>query len=286
MRKHRFRNSYMTAGVSVSLVLCLIGIECVLLLSAGALLTRMRENVTITAVLSQEADSTQCARLERMLKASKGYSSFRYVSKEEALQEHIVSLGEDPTAFLGYNPLSASYEIHPSELYSNPDSLAQEAERLESLPYVSEVLYPRDLTDLMNRNVHDFSYILLGVALLLLLVSMVLIVNTIRLQIYSKRFIINTMTLVGATSWVTRRPFVLRNMLMGLIAGIVALIVLSGLVYYVEFEMGLFLFPITWMNVAFVCGVVLGSGLLITLFASLIATGRYIRMDNNSLYEI
>lgn len=286
MRKHRFRNSYMTAGVSVSLVLCLIGIECVLLLSAGALLTRMRENVTITAVLSQEADSTQCARLERMLEASEGYSSFRYVSKEEALQEHIVSLGEDPTAFLGYNPLSASYEIHPSELYSNPDSLAQEAERLESLPYVSEVLYPRDLTDLMNRNVHDFSYILLGVALLLLLVSMVLIVNTIRLQIYSKRFIINTMTLVGATSWVIRRPFVLRNMLMGLIAGIVALIVLSGLVYYVEFEMGLFLFPITWMNVAFVCSVVLGSGLLITIFASLIATGRYIRMDNNSLYEI
>ncbi len=286
MRKHRFRNSYMTAGVSVSLVLCLIGIECVLLLSAGALLTRMRENVTITAVLSQEADSTQCARLERMLEASKGYSSFRYVSKEEALQEHIVSLGEDPTAFLGYNPLSASYEIHPSELYSNPDSLAQEAERLESLPYISEVLYPRDLTDLMNRNVHDFSYILLGVALLLLLVSMVLIVNTIRLQIYSKRFIINTMTLVGATSWVTRRPFVLRNMLMGLIAGIVALIVLSGLVYYVEYEMGLFLFPITWQNISFVCAVVLGSGLLITLFASLIATGRYIRMDNNSLYEI
>lgn len=286
MRKHRFRNSYMTAGVSVSLVLCLIGIECVLLLSAGALLTRMRENVTITAVLAQEADSTQCARLERMLEASEGYSSFRYVSKEEALQEHIVSLGEDPTAFLGYNPLSASYEIHPSEQYSNPDSLAQEAERLESLPYISEVLYPRDLTDLMSRNVHDFSYILLGVALLLLLVSMVLIVNTIRLQIYSKRFIINTMTLVGATSWVTRRPFVLRNMLMGLIAGIVALIVLSGLVYYVEYEMGLFLFPITWLNVAFVCGVVLGSGLLITLFASLIATGRYIRMDNNSLYEI
>ena len=286
MRKHRFRNSYMTAGVSVSLVLCLIVIECVLLLSAGALLTRMRENVTITAVLSQEADSTQCARLERMLEASKGYSSFRYVSKEEALQEHIVSLGEDPTAFLGYNPLSASYEIHPSELYSNPDSLAQEAERLESLPYISEVLYPRDLTDLMNRNVHDFSYILLGVALLLLLVSMVLIVNTIRLQIYSKRFIINTMTLVGATSWVTRRPFVLRNMLMGLIAGIVALIVLSGLVYYVEYEMGLFLFPITWQNISFVCAVVLGSGLLITLFASLIATGRYIRMDNNSLYEI
>jgi cell division transport system permease protein len=286
MRKHRFRNSYFISAVSVALVLCLVGLECVLLLSAGALLTRMRENMTVTAVLSAEADSTQCARLERMLEASDGYSSYRYVSKEEALEEHITSLGEDPTAFLGYNPLAASYEIHPSDAYSNPDSLALISEQLRSLPYVSDVLYPRDLADLMNRNVHDFSFILLGVALLLLLVSMVLIVNTIRLQIYSKRFLINTMTLVGATSWVTRRPFVLRNMYIGLLAGLAALAVLSGLVYYVDFEMGLLLFPLTWQNIALVSGVVLLCGLLITLFASLIATGRYIRMDNNSLYEI
>jgi cell division transport system permease protein len=151
---------------------------------------------------------------------------------------------------------------------------------------VTEVLYPRDLADLMSSNVHDFSLILLVVALVLLLVSMVLIVNTIRLQIYSKRFIINTMTLVGATSWVTRRPFVIRNMLMGFLAGIVALVILAGMVYYVEFKLGLLLFPLTWQNITFVSLVVLCSGLLITLFASLIATGKYIRMDNNSLYEI
>jgi cell division transport system permease protein len=157
---------------------------------------------------------------------------------------------------------------------------------MEALPYVSEVLYPRDLADMLNSNVHDFSLILAGVALLLLLVSMVLIVNTIRLQIYSKRFLINTMTLVGATAWVTRRPFVLRNVLIGLLSGIAALVVLSGLVYYVQYRMGLMLFPMSWQNIALVCGVVLCSGLLITLFASLIATGRYIRMDNNSLYEI
>lgn len=286
MRKHRFSNSYFISAVSVALVLCLIGLECVLLLSAGALLTRMRENMTITAVLSQEADSAQCARLERMLDAGVGYSRYRYVSKEEALQEHITALGEDPTAFLGFNPLSASYEIHPSDAYSNPDSLALIAEQLESLPYISEVLYPHDLADLMSSNVHDFSFILLGAALTLLLVSMVLIVNTIRLQIYAKRFLINTMTLVGATSWVTRRPFVWRNVLMGIMAGIAALVILSGMVYYVEYEMGLLLFPQTWQNIALICGVVLCSGILITLLASLIATGKYIRMDNNSLYEI
>ncbi len=286
MRKHRFRNSYLISAVSVSLVLCLIGLECVLLLSAGALVTRMRENITLTAVLSSDIDSTQCARLEAILDSGDKCSSYTFVSAQQALEEHIRSLGEDPSTFLGFNPLSASYEIHPTDAYSDADSLAVIAGQLEALPYVTEVIYPRDLADLMSSNVHDFSLILLAVALALLLVSLVLIVNTIRLQIYSKRFIINTMTLVGATSWVTRRPFVLRNMLMGFIAGIVALGILSAMVYYMERTLGLMLFPLTWQNVAFVSTIVLCSGLLITLFASLIATGKYIRMDNNSLYEI
>ncbi len=286
MRKHRFRNSYLTSAISVSLVLCLIGLECILLLSAGSLITRMRENITLTAVLSQETDSTQCARMENLLADNQRYSGYTYISAQQALEEHIRSLGEDPSAFLGYNPLSASYEIHPTDAYSSPDSLAMIASEIEALPFVTEVIYPRDLADLMSSNVHDFSLILLAIALALLLVSMVLIVNTIRLQIYSKRFIINTMTLVGATSWVTRRPFVLRNMRMGFIAGLVALTVLGAAVYYVEFKLGLMLFPLTWQNILFVTAIVLCSGLLITLFASLIATGRYIRMDNNSLYEI
>jgi len=286
MRKHHFRNSYLTAAVSVALVLCLVGFECILLLSAGSLLTRMRENMAITAVLAQDADSTQCARLEQILTVSPACSRFTYISQEQALEEHIASLGEDPSAFLGYNPLSASYEIHPSDSYSSPDSLSVFADKLQSLPCVTDVIYPRDLADLMSSNVQEFSLILLIIALALLLVSMVLIVNTIRLQIYSKRFIINTMTLVGATSWVTRRPFVLRNMLMGFLSGLAALAILSGIVYYVEVRLGILLFPLTWQNVAFVSVVVLCSGLLITLFASLIATGRYIRMDNNSLYEI
>ena len=208
MRKHHFRNSYFISAVSVSLVLCLIGLECVLLLSAGALLTRMRENMTITAVLVQDADSTQCSQLETLLSNSDQYSRYAFVSKQQALDEHIRLLGEDPTAFLGYNPLSASYEIHPTDNYSHPDSLAVLSEQLEAQDCVAEVIYPRDLADLMSSNVHHLSFILLMVALVLLIVSMVLIVNTIRLQIYAQRFIINTMTLVGATPWVTRRPFV------------------------------------------------------------------------------
>ncbi len=287
MHKHHFRNSYLTSAVSVSLVLCLIGLEGIILLSADSLITRMRENMTVTAVLSADADSAQCARMDTMLALDKTrYSRYAYVSKEQALEEHIAYLGEDPTAFLGYNPLSASYEIHPTDAYSHPDSLALIEARLKSLPYVEDVIYPRDLADILSSNVSELSLILLGVALVLLLVSMVLIVNTIRLQIYSKRFLINTMTLVGATSWVTRRPFVGRNMLMGFLSGLVALAILSAVVYYIDFRVGVLLFPLTWQNVTFVSAVVLCSGVLIALLASLIATGRYIRMDNNSLYEI
>ncbi|MBQ2068485.1 MAG: permease-like cell division protein FtsX [Paludibacteraceae bacterium] len=267
-------------------MLCLIGLECVLLLSAGALVTRMRENMTVTAVLTQDVDSAQCVRLEAIVSDKTRYSGYTYISAADALEEHIRSLGEDPSAFLGYNPLSASYEIHPTDGYSHPDSLMVLAAQLNALPYVDEVIYPRDLADLMTSNVQDITLILLAVAVALLLVSMVLIVNTIRLQIYAKRFLINTMTLVGATSWVTRRPFVRRNMGMGFLSGVAALVILSAVVYYVNKELGILLFPLTWQNIVFVSVVVLCAGLLITLFASLIATGRYIRMDNNSLYEV
>lgn len=286
MLKRKFNNSYITSAISVSLVLCLIGLECILLLSAGELLARMREDITITAILDQNTDSTKCAQLETILQYSNSCSGFEYVSSEQALQEHIATLGEDPTEFLGYNPLSASYEIHPTELYSNSDSLSVLAEQLESLSYITEVLYPRDLAELMSSNINELSLILFIVACILLVVSMVLIVNTIRLQIYSKRFIINTMTLVGATPWVVRRPFVLRNMLMGVVSSMVALLVLGAIVYYVQYRLGIMLFSLHWYNIALVSGVVLLSSLLITLFASLIATRRYIHMDNNSLYEI
>ena len=108
MRKHRFRNSYLTSAISVSLVLCLIGLEGILLLSADSLITRMRENITMTAVLTNDADSAQCARLEAMLNSGDRCSSYTYVSAADALEEHIRSLGEDPSTFLGFNPLSAS----------------------------------------------------------------------------------------------------------------------------------------------------------------------------------
>lgn len=289
MRKFRFRNSSFISAVSVALVLCLIGAECVLLLSAGALVTRMREGLSITAVLMPDADSTHYAQMESYLAEDQRCIRYTFVSKEQALQKEIPSLGMNPEEFLGFNPLGDEYEIHIAEAYTHPDSLTVIIDQLSELPYVCEVSYPMKVATVIGRPVQRILWIIFIVALVLLLVAYVLIVNTIRLQIYAKRFLINTMTLVGATPWVTRRPFVRRNMLMGFVAGVVAVaIVLAGVLFFNTrfLPTGEELLPLTFGNISLIVVVVIGSGLLITLLASLIATGRYIRMDNNTLYEI
>lgn len=284
--RHQLWNMYITAAVSVALVLCLVGLECVLLLSAGSLMRHVKENVTITVLLKEDADTIARGRFEQMLSASTYCNGYHYISAEKALEEHIQTLGEDPSEFLGYNPLSASYEIHPNALYANPDSIRAIENRLRTLPYVDRVLYQKDLLQVLNSNVSQAAIALLIIAAILLLIACVLIVNTIRLQIYSKRFLINTMTLVGATPWTIKAPFVGRYMLLGAIASLVAIGVVAIVVYYVQIRLGIVLFPMTWLNISFVAGTIILAGLLITFFSSMIATGRYIRMNINTMYEI
>lgn len=284
--RHHLWNMYITAAVSVALVLCLVGLECVLLLSAGSLMKHIKENVTITALLTEDADSTSRQRFEDMLAVADYCSNFQYISADEALAEHIRTLGEDPSSFLGYNPLTASYEIHPTVLYANPDSISVIESKLKELPYIERVLYQKNLVKVLNSNVSQAAISLLIIAAVLLLIACVLIVNTIRLQIYSKRFFINTMTLVGATPWTIKAPFVGRYLLLGTIAAMVAIGVMAGVVYYVQIRMGIVLFSLTWQNLTFIAGTIFLSGLLITFFSSMIATGRYIRMNINTMYEI
>lgn len=284
--RHQLWNMYITAAVSVALVLCLVGLECVLLLSAGSLMRHVKENVTITVLLKEDADTIARGRFEQMLSASTYCNGYHYISAEKALEEHIQTLGEDPSEFLGYNPLSASYEIHPNALYANPDSIRAIENRLRTLPYVDRVLYQKDLLQVLNSNVSQAAIALLIIAAILLLIACVLIVNTIRLQIYSKRFLINTMTLVGATPWTIKAPFVGRYMLLGAIASLAAIGVVAIVVYYVQIRLGIVLFPMTWLNISFVAGTIILAGLLITFFSSMIATGRYIRMNINTMYEI
>ena len=279
-------NMYLTTTMSVMLVLLLIGMDCVLLLSAGSLVKHVRESVAMDVVLVEDIDSTGLARVDRYLNRVPYSLSYRYISADEALREHISSLGEDPREFLGYNPLNASYEVHLQADYANADSMAVIAERLQNLPQVDRVNYQHAVVDVLNSHMNYVIIFLAAVALILLLIAVALIVNTIRLQIYSKRFLIRTMSLVGATGWHVRKPFVGKNLIVGTVAAVLALVVLTLVIYFVHYKLGLWLFEPTWQNGVILSVVVFSFGILITLVASMTATGRYIRMKTDTLYEI
>lgn len=277
---------YFTTTVSVALVLFLVGLECLVLLSAHELMRHIKENVVLSIVLKVDNTSDEVERTKRMLKAAPYCLDYRFISREDALQEHINNLGEDPTSFLGYNPLTDAFEVRLQAAYAQSDSIESIEKRLLNLPYVDKVIYQRDVVKVLNNNLNEIFVVLFAVALALLMIALVLISNTIQLQVYSKRFLINTMRLVGATPWVIKWPFIGRNIRMGIEAGLVALLMLAATYYYCQTRLGVMLFPLIWQNVAFVSIIVLTTGIVITFLASLIATSRYIRMKISKMYEI
>lgn len=286
MKRRSLFNMYFTTTISISLVLFLVGLECVLLMSAHELMRHVRENVVLTIVLNDTASQDDIMRMDRMLQIAPYSHTAHYISREQALQDHIDNLGEDPQKFLGYNPLSDAFEVSLNAVYAQTDSILHIEQSLLALPYVEHVIYQSDIVEKLDRNLQDVSVVLLVVALALLVIAIVLISNTIQLQVYSKRFLINTMRLVGATPWVIKWPFIRRNMLIGLEASILSLLMIAATYYYCLEHLGVRLFPLTTHNLCFVIAIVVFVGWMITFFASLFATNRYIRMKTSKMYEI
>lgn len=286
MKRLRLFNMYFTTTISVALVLFLIGLECLVLLSAHELIRHVKENVMMSIVLKENCSKDEIARTERLLNSATYCVDYQYISREQALQEHIQNLGEDPEKFLGYNPLTDAFEVRMHANYAQSDSIAKIEARIMTLPYVDKVIYQKDVLHVLDKNLGEIAIVLFVVAIALLVIALVLIGNTIQLQVYSKRFLINTMRLVGATPWVIKRPFIGRNVVMGIEAALIALCMLAATYYYCKVRLGIILFPLTWINITFVAFMVVFSGVIITFFASLAATNRYIRMKINKMYEI
>ena len=286
MKRRSLFNMYFTTTISISLVLFLVGLECVVLMSAHELVRHVRENVVLTVVLSDMASQEDVARLDNLMQVVPYANGSDYISREEALQEHIDNLGEDPQKFLGYNPLTDAFEVNLHAEYAQIDSIHVIEQSLLALPYVDKVIYQADIVKQLDSNLQEASLILLAIALALLVIALVLISNTIQLQVYSKRFLINTMRLVGATPWVIKWPFIRRNMLMGIEAACVALLMLAATYYYFVNRLGIRLFALTEQNIAIIIVAVVFVGWFITFFASLAATNRYIRMKTSKMYEI
>jgi cell division transport system permease protein len=284
--KKKFFNLHFTVTVSIALVLFLIGFITLLLMVGRDVSNYVKENVNMSVVLEDTISPIDHFALEKAVKAMPATKSYEYISKEQALKDHIRDLGEDPQEFLGYNPLLASYEIKLKSDYANPDSAAKIEARLKQFLGVKQVMYQKDIVHLVNNNIQKTSFILLGAAIILLFVSIVLLNNTIRISIYSKRFLINTMRLVGAKAWFIRRPFIWKSLLNGLTAAVLALVMLAGAVYYLQYEIGTAFNLYRPEILVIVGGLVIVFALIITFFASLFAVNRYIRMRTDSYYFV
>lgn len=281
-----FVHSRLISIISISMVLFLLGIVTMLGLVGNGLKTYVRESVNFTVVLSPEAQPEEITIMEAQLKQEPFVKGIKYFSKEEALEELTEELGESPEEFLGWNPLSPTFEITLKEEYiSERDSIAQVEKALNNYLLTQSLSYKQDLVEQINSNIQTLTIVMIVLAILLLLISIVLINNTIRLLIYSKRFLIYTMKLVGATPRFIRRPFVRYNIWSGIIAAIVANGFLGWLWYHLTTNYPLMKSVLTLNNALIVLGVVVIFGILISWFAASRAVTKYLRMNVNKLYR-
>lgn len=233
----RIFKSYLTSTVSISMVLFLIGLLGVVLLNAERLARHVRENIGFTLLLNDTLPEGDLDKLVQTLKAADFVKSVEYVDKKTAAERLQKELGEDFTGFLGYNPLLSSVEVKLKADYTTPDKLVVIEKKLMEYPQVKEVSYQRDMVSIINDNVQKIGLILVFFAGLLLLVFSALINNTIRISIYSQRFIINTMLLVGATNRFIRAPFIRRSIKFGIVGALIANVLLFGLMFLYSAEL-------------------------------------------------
>ena len=279
-----FDMQFVTPSISTMLVLLLLGMVVFFVLTANNLSVYVRENISFTAIVNDDLKETAIIKLQKDLNAKPYVKQTTYISKEQALKEQTEAMGTDPSEFLGYNPFSPSIEIRLNAAYAHPDSIQWIEKELLSGKKLVEVSYPQDLLDSVNRNIGKISLVLLGFAVLLLLISFALINNTIRLAIYSKRFLIHTMKLVGASWSFIRRPFLIRNLWIGVFAALLADVLLIILAYLaVSYEPDL-LAIITLKSLLVVVFSVFVFGIAITSLCALISINRYLRMKESELY--
>ena len=275
-------SAQITATISVALVLLLIGIIAMLGIAAHSITRNIKENIGFDIVLTDTATDAEVNQLKSKWTASPYTASVRYYSKEDALMNWEEETGENLMDVLGINPFSGELEVKVKADYASSDSINKIITPLKSLPYVHEVNVHTELVDSINRNINSVSLILIIITCALL---SILINNTVRLTVYSRRFIIHTMKLVGATGSFIRRPFINANVVSGIISALIASAILAGTLYYLQGIDSGIASAITWPQAACVFAGILIIGIIICAVAALFATNKYLRLDYDDMFR-
>jgi len=282
--RYRLGSSYVTLVVSVSLVLFLLGILGMVLINARQLSDYFRESLSFTIMLKEDAREADIRMLQKELDAKPYVKLTRYVSKDVAAMNLREELGEDFLDFLGYNPLMPTIDVYLLAEYTQPDSVIKIEKVISEYPVVDELYYQESFLNLINDNFRRISVFLLVISFLLFLIALTIINNTIRLSIYSKRFLINTMQLIGANRSFIRKPFLLRSLFFGFLAALIAIGLLMGLMYLIEKE---FFTLFTYENInlfLLLCLALVVAGVIINWISTFFAVNRYLGMHEDKLY--
>lgn len=284
MMSSRIRSTYMSAVISTSLVLFLLGTSGILALNAHRLSVFFKETLSLSIFLDTNVSEADAAWVRKELDAAPFIRSTRYISKEQAAKEMEELLGADFLATFGYNPLPISIEAKLTAAYANADSVAAIEQQLQAIPHIREVSYQYSLIDVINKNINKIGLVMLVFIVLLFFISVVLINSTIRLSISSKRFLINTMRLVGATRSFIRRPFLVRSIWQGIMAGIIATLLISGMLYVLQNEFSELLGLVDLWLIGILFFTLLLLGICISWVSTYFSVSRFLRLNNEELY--
>lgn len=275
-----------TLCISTAMVLVLLGLVVLSVQTSLNLSQWVKENLTVTVMLSDDATDQDAKALRSALLKRPYSKTITYITREQALKEQTEAMDSDPSEFLGVNPFPATLELQMHSDYANRDSLKWIATELKKRANVADVAYQVDLMDSVNRNLTKVNLLLLVLAALLTFVSFSLINNTVRLSVYSRRFLIHTMKLVGASWTFIRRPFMSQALLVGILAAFIAIIVLGAAFYGLYYYEPNVLMVITWRELVITAVAVLLFGIIITMTCSFISVNKFLKMSAGELYKI
>ncbi len=283
-QKRKLISSYFSVVLSIGLVLFLLGILGLLVLNTKKMADRSKEQITISIFLTENAKEIEVEQLQKTLAMSDYTKSAVYVSKEEAAKQHSEDIGEDFVDYLGYNPLKNSIDVNLKADFVTEEKVTEIAQTLSEKTYVDEVSYDKVLVGMVAKSVEKISFWILTASAIFTFIAVLLINSSIRLSIYSKRFVIKTMQMVGATKTFIRRPFIWQNIKLGMLGALLALIAIGGVLYYVNTnfqDLGLLDEP--YIIVSLLIGVFI-LGILISLTSTYFATQRFLNLRTDELY--
>lgn len=278
------RTSYISTIISISLVLFMLGLLGLIILNAQKLSDHVKENIGFSIFLNEDVTTEMAKKIQSELEQLSYVKKTKYIDKEEAAKLLKQDLGEDFVGILDYNPLMASIDVNLMAAYAHPDSIGWIENSLKKNANIKEIAYQKDLISAVNKNVRKIGIILLGFSILLLIVVIALINNTIRLAIYSKRFLIKTMQLVGATGGFIRRPFVMKGIVNGIVSALIAIALLAVVIYSVMQSMP-DIVNLTDYNIYAILAVsVIVLGILISWISTSLAVRKFLRIQSADLY--